>query len=46
MLVTYGGKRLVCFGSLYKDKVATALGPDLRDKVVNTAKKICETLAL
>ena len=46
MLVTYGGKRLVCYGSLYKDKESTALGPDLRDKVVNTAKKICETLAL
>lgn len=46
MLVTYGGKRLVCSGSLYKDKASTALGPDLRDKVVNTAKKICETLAL
>jgi hypothetical protein len=46
MLVTYGGKRLVCSGSLYKDRASTALGPDLRDKVVNTAKKICETLAL
>ncbi|CAN5478120.1 hypothetical protein BH11MYX1_BH11MYX1_18220 [soil metagenome] len=46
MLVTYGGKRLTCSGSLYKDKDSTALGPDLRDKVVNTAKKICETLAL
>ena len=46
MLVTYGGKRLICSGSLYKDRASTALGPDLRDKVVNTAKKICETLAL
>jgi len=46
MLVTYGGKRITCSGSLYKDKDSTALGPDLRDKVVNTAKKICETLAL
>ena len=46
MEVTYGGKRLVCYGSLYKDKESTAFGPDLRDKVVNTAKKICETLAL
>ena len=46
MLVTYGGKRITCSGSLYKDKDSTALGPDLRDKVVNTAKKICETLSL
>jgi hypothetical protein len=46
MEVTYGGKRLVCYGSLYKDKESTAFGPDLRDKVVNAAKKICETLAL
>ncbi|MEO6777720.1 MAG: hypothetical protein ABI467_32640 [Kofleriaceae bacterium] len=45
-LVTFGGKRIVCGGSLYKDKASTALGPDLRDKVVNTAKKICESLAL
>jgi hypothetical protein len=45
-LVLYGGKRLVCFGSLYKTREATALGPDLRDKVVSTAKKICETIAL
>jgi hypothetical protein len=46
METTYGGKRLVCYGSLYKDKESTAFGPDLRDKVVNAAKKICETLAL
>ena len=45
-LVLYGGKRLVCYGSLYKTKDATALGADLRDKVVSTAKKICETIAL
>ena len=45
-LVLYGGKRLVCFGSLYKTREATALGPDLRDKVVSAAKKICETIAL
>jgi hypothetical protein len=42
-LVTYGGKRLLCTGSLYKDQAA--LG-DLRDKVLMQAKKICETLAL
>jgi hypothetical protein len=45
-LVLYGGKRLVCYGSLYKTREATALGPDLRDKVVSAAKKICETIAL
>ena len=44
-LLTYGGKRLSCHGSLYKDASATALG-DLRDKVLMQAKKICETLTL
>ena len=44
-LLTYGGKRLMCHGSLYKDKDSAALG-DLRDKVLMQAKKICETLAL
>jgi hypothetical protein len=41
-LTTYGGKRLVCYGSLYKD---SSLG-DIRDEVIIQAKKICETLAL
>jgi len=45
-VVLFGGKRLICGGSLYKDKASTALGPDLRDKVVAAAKKICETLAM
>jgi hypothetical protein len=45
-LVLYGGKRLVCYGSLFKTREATSLGPDLRDKVVSAAKKICETIAL
>ena len=44
-LVNYGGKRLMCHGSLYKDRASAALG-DLRDKVLMQAKKICETLAL
>jgi hypothetical protein len=44
-LVNYGGKRLMCHGSLYKDQASAALG-DLRDKVLIQAKKICETLAL
>jgi hypothetical protein len=42
VLVNYGGKRLVCFGSLYKD---SSFG-DFRDEVVIQAKKICETLTL
>ena len=46
VVVKYGGKRLVCGGSLYKTREATALGADLRDKVVLAAKKICETIAL
>lgn len=44
-LVNYGGKRLMCSGSLYKDAASASLG-DLRDKVLMQAKKICETLAL
>ena len=43
--ITYGGKQLVCYGSLYKDAASNPLG-DLRDKVVMAAKKICETLTL
>ena len=45
MVLTYGGKRLMCHGSLYKDAASSALG-DLRDKVLTQGKKICETLAL
>jgi hypothetical protein len=43
--VTYGGKQLICYGSLYKDGASNQLG-DLRDKVVMAAKKICETMTL
>lgn len=42
MLVTYGGHRLFCGGSTYKE---SDLG-DIRDEVVIQAKKICETIAL
>ena len=42
VVVTYGGKRLVCYGSLYKD---SGLG-DLRDSILQQAKKICETIQL
>ena len=42
MVVIYGGKKLICYGSLYKD---SALG-DLRDQTIIQAKQICETLTL
>ncbi len=42
VLVTYGGKRLVCYGSLYK---GSGFG-DIRDEVIIQAKKICETIQL
>ena len=45
ILVVYGGKKLVCYGSLYKDQASNALG-DLRDQTILQAKQICETLAL
>ena len=44
-LVLYGGKRLICYGSLYKDAESSRLGDD-RDQTVIQAKQICETLAL
>jgi hypothetical protein len=44
-IVTYGGKKLVCYGSRYRTPAYNPLG-DLRDKVVMAAEKICETLAL
>jgi hypothetical protein len=43
--VLYGGKRLICYGSLYKDADSSRLGDD-RDQTVIQAKQICETLAL
>ena len=43
--IIYGGKPLTCWGSQYKDAANNPLG-DLRDKVVMSGKKICETLAL
>jgi len=44
-VVLYGGKRLICYGSLYKDAESGKLGDD-RDQTVIQAKQICETLAL
>ena len=45
MIVTYGGHKLFCGGSLYRDPASNKLG-DIRDSVVGQAKKICETIAL
>lgn len=42
IVVKYGGKRLICYGSLYKD---SGLG-DLRDSVLIQAKQICEGIQL
>ncbi len=44
-VINYGGKKLICHGSLYKDAASSALG-DLRDQTILQAKQICETLAL
>jgi len=44
-IVLYGGKRLICYGSLYKDAESNKLGDD-RDQTLIQAKQICETLAL
>ena len=44
-VVLYGGKQLICYGSLYKDADSNRLGDD-RDQTVIQAKQICETLAL
>ncbi|MGE0867793.1 MAG: hypothetical protein AB7P03_04465 [Kofleriaceae bacterium] len=44
-LVIYGGKRLVCYGPLYRDAAHNVYG-DIRDQVVIQAKQICETLQL
>ena len=42
MVVIYGGKKLICYGSLYKD---SGMG-DHRDQTIIQAKQICETLTL
>jgi hypothetical protein len=44
-VVLYGGKQLICYGSLYKDAESSRLGDD-RDQTLIQAKQICETLAL
>ena len=44
-VVSWGGKKLICYGSLYRDPESSKLG-DLRDQTVVQAKQICETVAL
>ncbi len=44
-VVLYGGKQLICYGSLYKDAESGRLDDD-RDQTLIQAKQICETLAL
>jgi hypothetical protein len=44
-VVVFGGKKLICGGSLYRDAVHNALG-DIRDKTVLQAKEICGDLGL
>jgi hypothetical protein len=45
VVVNWGGKKLICHGSLYKDGESSRLG-DLRDQTIIQAKQICETVAL
>lgn len=45
VVVNWGGKKLICYGSLYKDGESNKLG-DLRDQAIIQAKQICETVAL
>jgi hypothetical protein len=42
---TFGGRRLICGGSLYKDAESSKLG-EVRDEVIKQAKKICESMTL
>jgi hypothetical protein len=44
-VVNYGGKRLICYGSLYRDGESNKLG-DLRDQTLIQAKQICESISL
>ncbi len=44
-VVVYGGKKLICGGSLYRDAVSNQLN-DIRDKTIIQAKEICGDLGL
>ena len=45
VVVTWGDRRLICHGSLYRDAASNRLG-DLRDQTIIQAKQICETISL
>jgi len=45
VVVNWGGKKLICYGSLYRDGESNKLG-DLRDQTIIQAKQICESIAL
>jgi hypothetical protein len=44
-VVVFGGRKLICGGSLYKDATSNQLG-DIRDKTIIQAKEICGDLGL
>jgi hypothetical protein len=45
MVATFGGRKLICGGSLYRDAASNQLG-DIRDKTLIQAKEICESVSL
>lgn len=45
VVVSWGGRKLVCYGSTYRDAESNRLG-DLRDQTIIQAKQICESMAL
>jgi hypothetical protein len=45
IVVNWGDKKLICYGSLYRDAESSKLG-DLRDQTIIQAKQICESIAL
>ncbi len=44
-VVQWGEKKLICFGSYYKDAESNRLG-DIRDQTIIQAKQICESISL
>jgi hypothetical protein len=45
IVVVWGERKLICYGSLYRDGASNKLG-DLRDQTIIQAKQICESIAL